>query len=490
MLTVDEIKQFIDEDATSEKKRFARKGQAYYDGEHDIKDYRLYYYNASKELIEDKTRSNIKISHPFFTELTDQAVQLILSGEGGIIKSDIPELQTELDASFNENENFMAELSEVLTDCQTKGHAYMFKYKDENDRTAYQCADSIGVIEVEARFASDKLAHILYWYVDRIDKDGKKVVKILDYTEEQVATYTQIEAGEIKLDAPEDNVPNPRPHALYSKKDKLYTKNTDHKYLPFYRLDNNKKKVSNLKTIKALIDDYDLMACGLSNNIQDASEYLVVVAGYQGDDLEELIQNTKTKKHIGVDEGGSVDYKTVDIPYEARKVKLELDEKNIYRFGFGLNLSSLKDTSATTNIAIKAAYSLLELRCSKLELRLKQFLRKIVKDELKEINTVNKTNYQMKDVYFVFEHEIMSNAEENARIELTEAQRKQAEINTLLGLAAHLDNETLMSLICEQLDVDYDDIKGKLPNPNEAADEVNGAQGVLDSIVPAGDEDE
>lgn len=59
---------------------------------------------------------------------------------------------------------------------------------------------------------------------------------------------------------------------------------------------------------------------------------------------------------------------TVDVPYEARKVKLELDEKNIYRFGMGLNLSGLKDTSATTNIAIKAAYSLLDLRCKHLAL--------------------------------------------------------------------------------------------------------------------------
>jgi hypothetical protein len=36
MLTVEEIKRFIDEDATSKKKRFAKKGIEYYEGEHDI----------------------------------------------------------------------------------------------------------------------------------------------------------------------------------------------------------------------------------------------------------------------------------------------------------------------------------------------------------------------------------------------------------------------------------------------------------------------
>ena len=74
MLTVEEIKRFIDEDAASDKKRFARKGQAYYEGDHDIKDYRLFYYNSDGKLVEDKTRSNIKISHPFFTELDRKSV--------------------------------------------------------------------------------------------------------------------------------------------------------------------------------------------------------------------------------------------------------------------------------------------------------------------------------------------------------------------------------------------------------------------------------
>ena len=33
------------------------------------------------EVVEDETRSNIKICHPFFTELVDQCVQYMLSGK-------------------------------------------------------------------------------------------------------------------------------------------------------------------------------------------------------------------------------------------------------------------------------------------------------------------------------------------------------------------------------------------------------------------------
>ncbi len=481
MLKVEEIKQFIDDDAASDKKKFAKKGAAYYDGDHDIRDFRLFYYNADGVLTEDKTRSNIKIPHPFFVELVDQAVQYILSGEDGFVRSDKPDLQAELDEYFNENEDFMAELSEVLTGCQAKGFDYMFGYKNAEDKLAFQCADSIGVVEVEARFASDAQDHILYWYIDRIDREGKKIKKIMDWDAEQTHYYVQTDNGDVELDASVEV--NPKPHILYVEEGKNVTFYDTFGFIPFFRLDNNKKQHSSLRTVKDLIDDYDLMASSLSNNLVDFDTPIHVVKGFQGDNLDELQHNLKTKKMIGVDEEGGVEVHTVDVPYQARQAKLELDEKNIYRFGMGLNTSGLKDTNATTNIAIKAAYSLLDLKCSKLEIQLKQFMRKIIKVVLKEINDANGTDYQPKDVYFRFEHEIMSNAQENAQIELLQAQKRQAEITTLLNLAAQLDNETLMQLICEQLDLDYEDIKDKLPDPDEAKNEMMAAQAGLNGVV-------
>ena len=480
MLSIDEIKQFISEDALTEKKRFASKGVAYYEGDHDIRRYKLYYFDAEGNLVEDQTRSNIRISHPFFTELVDQAVQYILSGNDGFIRSDIPELQKELDYYFNNNEDFTTELSEMLTGCQTKGFEYMYAYKNADDRLAFQCADSIGVVEVRAKDTDDGCEYVIYWYVDRIEKGKRKIKRIQVWDKEQTYFYVQDGRGRITKD---DSVKvNPKPHTLYHMEGEEQTYYEGFGFIPFFRLDNNRKQFSSLKTVKELIDDYDLMACGLSNNIQDASEYLVVVSGFQGDNLEELITNTKTKKHIGVDDGGGVEFKTVDIPYDARRVKLELDEKNIYRFGFGLNTSGLKDTSATTNIAIKAAYSLLDLKCSKMEIRLKQFLRKIIKVVLDEINTLNGTDFQQNDVYFDFVPEVMSNELENAQIKHMEAQEQQVRIGTLLNLAAHLDNETLMQNICEVLDISYEDIKSKLPDPDEAMNSINNAQNALNGL--------
>ena len=466
MLTEAEILRLIQEDSASTKKQLARTGQAYYEGDHDIKNYRLYYYDADGQIKEDKNRSNIKIPHPYLTEHVDQKVQYSLSGEQYKIRSDIPELQSWLDLYFNENDDFMAELYETLTGASYKGFEYMYYYKNAENRTTFQRADSIGVVEVRAKDTDDNCEYIIYWYIDRIDKGQKKIKRIQVWDAHQTYFYVSADEDKIELDTSQEV--NPRPHTLYRKKDggELYYE--DYGVIPFQRMDNNEKQFSDLKPIKPLIDDYDLMSCGLSNNLQDASEYLVVVKGFQGDNLDELMQNVKTKKHLGVngENGGGVEYVTVDIPYEARKVKLELDKENIYRFGMAFDSTQIGDGNIT-NVVIKSRYALLDLKYNKFIIRVKQFLRKLIKVVLAEINETEGTDYQMKDVYFDFAPEVITNAQDNANIELIDAQRKQVEINTLLSLAERLDNETLMAQICEQLDLDYDDIKGKLPTPEE-----------------------
>lgn len=480
MLTESEILEFIQEDTTSEKKQFAKTGLKYYEGEHDILNYKLFYFNADGEVVEDKTRSNIKISHPFFTELVDQQAQYMLSGGRGFLRSDIPELQSVLDEELNDNESFLTELYETITGAIAKGFDYLYVYKDEEGKLCYQNADSMGVVEVREKDSSDHTEYIIYWYIDRIEKGKKLIKRVQVWDKTQTYFYVWEESG--KLIPDESYKINPRPHIVYRKEgdDAVYYE--DFGMIPFFRLDNCKKQFSGLKPIKSLIDDYDLMSCGLSNNLQDASEYLVVVKGFQGDNLEELMQNVKTKKHIGVDgeNGGGVDFKTVEVPYQARQTKLELDEKNIYRFGMGFNSAQTGDGNIT-NVVIKSRYALLDLKCNKLEIRLKQFLRKLLKVILQTINEENGTDYQVKDVYFKFEREVITNAQDNAQIELTDAQIEQTRINTLLGLESVLGNELVVQNICEVLDLDYESIKSQLPDRAET--NLADAQNVLDGVV-------
>lgn len=480
MITIEasKIKEIINNDYNSREKSAARVGQRYYEGKHDILNYKIYYYTGGENgtegrLVEDKTRSNIKISHRFFTELVDQCVQYLLSGSAdGLVKSDDPQLQEYLDEYFDDE--FTDSLADVLTDVCVNGFGNMYVYMTADEHIKFTYADSMGVVEVMAKDADDSTDYVIYWYIDRVDND-KAIKRIQVWDDKQVTYYCQVNDGAIELDQSETT--NPRPHIVYQKDGEEGTFGSSFGFIPFFRIDSCRKKTSHLSPVKALIDDYDLMACGLSNNLQDIADGIYVVKGFEGNNLDELQQNIKVKKIVGVAENGDVEIRTINIPYEARQIKLELDEKNIYRFGMGFNSAQLGDGNIT-NVVIKSRYALLDLKANKLERKLRAFLKKLIQVAIDEINEKNTTDYQMKDVRIELNREIITNASDNAQIALIEAQTRQTEINTLLNVAAALGDENVIEKICDVLDIDYDEIKDKLPQ-----DDLTAAQGVLEQVT-------
>lgn len=474
MLSIEEIKRFIDEDVSSTKRQKAKKGMDYYEARHDIEDYKVYYFNDKGDFVEDNTRSNIKISHPFFTELIDQCAQYMLSGKESIVKSDNQELQKELDSYFDDE--FKMELNDLITYAKVQGDSFLYRYIDEDYKTRFKFADGMNVVEVSSKYSSDSKDYVIYHYVDRVEKE-KTVVKIQVWSDEEVHYYKMIDST-IELD---DEVEiNPRPHVMYEEEGETYY--DTFKEVPFLRLDNNKKRTSDLYVIKDLIDDYDLMACGLSNNLQDVAEGIYVVKGWQGKSLDELTQSVKVKKQVAVGEGGDLDIKTIQVPYQARVAKMAEDEKNIYKFGMGLNTSLVGEGNAT-NYIIKTRYALLDMKCNKLENNLRRLMKKLVNIVLDEINERTKKDYKYSDTWIEFKREVMTNALDNAQIEQVKAQTNQIKVMTLLSLAQSLDQETVVKELCNVLELDFDEIKGKLPKQLTPQEELENATRELDSIV-------
>ncbi len=482
MLSITEIKQFIDDDIASEKKQLAKVGQKYYEAEHDILKYRLFYYNADGKLVEDETRSNIKICHPFFTILSDQLSAYMLSFSENPIraKEKVEGLQDYLDTYFDDD--FWAEIGDLISGTYNKGFEYLYAYKNEDDRLAFECADSMGVVEVRAKDTDDKCEYKIYWYIDRIDKGKKTIKRIQVWSETETYYYVQVDDGDIMLD---DTVEyNPRPHVLYTNENGVRLGDSLG-FIPFWRLDNNKKQFSGLKPIKHIIDDYDLHACSLSNNLKDFDTPLHVVRGFDGhgeEGLNKLQTNLKTKKIVGVDADGDVEIRTVDIPYQARKEKLELDKEGIFSFGMGFDPNKVGDGNVT-NIVIKSRYTLLDLKANALEKRLKKLLKKIIRVVLDEINTVNKTDYQLKDIVFKFKREIMTNETENIQNAKIEAETEQIKVNTILNIAANVGDEQTLKALCDVMDWDFDELKGEIEKMQEEKNH-EGAKTTLDNVIP------
>lgn len=484
MLSAEEIKRLIDDDSTSERKRFAKIGQRYYEADHDILQYRIFYYNADGVLVEDKSRANSRICHPFFTELADQLPAYMLSFDENPIraKHTAEGLQDYLDQYFDEE--FWAEIHELITGAYVKGFEYLYAYQNSEDRIAFQCADGMGVVEVRAKDTDDGCEYYLYWYIDRIDKGKKEIKRIRVHDAQGTHYFVQVDNGKIVPDDSEKI--NPKPHIVWPDEKTGEKMGSGFGYIPFWRLDYNRKQISGLKPIKGLIDDYDLMECGLSNNLQDFDNPIYVVKGFEGggDDneaMERLQHNIRTKRAMGVPPDADLDIKTINVPYQARKTKADEDEKNIYRFGMGLNSSQTGDGNIT-NVVIRSRYTLLDLKANKVEPRLKRLLKKVIKVVLDEINGKSGTDYQVSDVEIVFERILPTNEQETAQIAQMEAQTEQIKINNLLSAASVIGDEEVLRGMCEIYDLDFDELSAKVGKPKEEIG-VEDAMKTLEGVV-------
>lgn len=467
-----QIQTLIQNDSMSQRKRQAQKGQDYYDGVHDIRHYTLYYYDKFGQKYKAQNRTNTRISHPFFQELVEQTVQHFMSSKESFVKSSIPELQKELDKYFGKS--FRQPEADLLRDMCICGFGYLYAYESSRGRLAFQHAPTLGVVECRETGTTDAFSQIIYYFDDQYTDNNERIRRISVWDKEGVQWYEQVgDNEEIKPTG------SKQPHVVMQEQTpdgQIQEYGETLGFIPFFRADWNRKQTSQLHLVKDLIDDYDLMACGLSNNLTDLAEGYIMVKGANvenGETIQQLLTSVRGNGGVGVPTDGDMDIRTVNIPYEARKAKLEIDEKNIYRAGMGFNSSQVGDGNIT-NIVIKSRYTLLELKCNRLEEIMTGFLLKqIIPLVLDEINDLNNTGYTIDDVDIEFKRILPTNESDTAATEKTKAETEQIRINTLLNVAALVGNEEIVRKICEYLDIDYEKVKNTEPTLDQLSEALN-----------------
>lgn len=445
----------INDDRASKMKAKAREGVRYYNYGNDILSNRIFYLDKDQVLREDKFASNIRIPHAFFPEIVDQKTQVLLSNPVEIICED-EGLKAELDQYYDED--FQVFLQDAITGSSQKGFEYIFARTTAEDRLKFQVADSLCVIPI---YDDEYNLRRLVRYVRKfIQKDGRRVAINLAevWDDEQVWFFKSEDKKAYRFDT--EIEPNPRPHVL-AKNAKGELAGRGYGQIPFYRLQNNVDERTDLEPIKDIIDDYDLMNAFLSNNLQDFAEAIYVVKGFKGNNLDELRQNIKAKKTVGVGDNGGVDIKTVAIPVEGRQTKMNIDKENIYKFGMAFDSTAIGDGNIT-NIVIKSRYSLLIMKVNKTETRLRAMLKWINQMVIADINRRTGKAYSPDQVEFEFVRELMVNETDLVTNEKTTAETRQIAIQTILEAAPQLPSDEVLRLICEQFELDFEDIQSML----------------------------
>lgn len=467
------LKSLIQQDASNEAKHQARIGVDYYDYQHDILNNRIFYIDDNGVLKEDRYASNVKIPHPFFTELVDQKVQYLLSNPVEF-KTEDERLKEYLYEYYNED--LHVTLQEMVQGASIKGTEYLYARTTSEDKLTFDIANSLSIVPI---YDDNNDLQAIVRYYDKMVLQNNKYITITyaeRWTNEDVAFFIADDKGNFKVDPSKDI--NPRPHVLAIGGDGQTKLGRTYGTIPFYRLSNNDRNKSDLAPIKSLIDDYDIMNAFLSNNLQDFQDAIYVVKGYDGDDLGKLRHNLKAKKSIGVSSDGDVDIKTVQIPVEARKLKLEIDRENIYKFGMGFDSSQVGDGNIT-NVVIKSRYALLDLKCNKAEARLRAMLSWINRMIVTDINRRYNTSFTADEIDIEITRETMVNKNDIAQNEFTEAQAKATRVQAILAVAPIVGDETSLRLVCEEYDLDVDEVKQLI----ELQDYTSGLAAGTDPLV-------
>lgn len=499
----------------------AEVAERYYEGNNDINNVRIMYQNDKGDLVEDTGATNTKISHGFFPELVDQKVQYILGDEGVEVcpaDADDQQLAEYLDEYFNDD--WQLTIQELIEGASIKGFEGLFARTDNQDRLVFQIADSLNILPIIDDFG--RLVRVLRFYSEQRYSEGRNGTVLVQHcdvwSEDQVCYYVQEEEGtgaNFKLDSSRDINPAPHVMALFENPDYIEgeTDESDRwlpmgrKYdnFPFYILNNNRRGTSDLAPIKEIIDDYDVMNCFLSNNLQDMTEAFYVVKGFQGEGVDRLRKNIKARKVVNLEASAEagVDIKTYNIPTEGRKVKMELDEVNIYRSGMGFNSQQLGDGNIT-NIVIKSRYALLAMKAAKMIIRFKACLKWQAELVAADINRKYGGQYTAGDIEFKIEPQALVNETDVLTNKKTEEETIQIKLQNIMQAAPRLSEESVLRQICEVLDLDYDDVSKQieedtadgggefvdptqfLPQNNPAAAQA-AAQSAVGQAVPGAD---
>lgn len=333
----------------------------YFEGENsEILSRRKMFYGKDRKAREDLFKANNRIPSDFFSKIVKQEVSYLLAN--GLVTED--KIKKKLGRKFD------LKLKRIATEaCVSKtgwGYAYI-NNKGEFDMATFDFLELVPLFD--ERTGALKAA-IRFYQID-----SEKPMWIEFYTEQGVIKFKNYKSKMTQ-------VSELKPYILKTKTDitgEVIVGSDNWSQLPITPLYCNDSKTSRFKTsLKNKIDLFDIVLSDFGNNLEDSQDVYWVLKNYQGQDIEEFLEDFKYYKSLKVDEDGEATPHTIEVPYEARKTALEILKKQIYDDSMALDTSILAGGSLT-NVAIKANMMDLDLKTDDLEAGCIDFCEDIIK---------------------------------------------------------------------------------------------------------------
>ena len=432
------LKDILQEDNGSERKRRMEEGERYFCGEHDIlqKDFRRSPVSETGLDGEERTqmffnpnRSNHHCVNPFHHALVTQKAAYLVGREPTItVKSGdkaFEEMLSETaDACFN------GVLQKWIIGAANKGVEYLHVYYDEDGELRYCIVPAEEIIAVYDEVYQQELKEIIRYYDIKVLDGGREKTKrrVEWWTAEGVTRYTEDSSGEFLQEETGGH------WAVTELLDGEEKETLHHGWgrVPFIPLRNNEREMTDLQPVKGLIDAYDYISSEGTNNLLDMVDLYWVIQGYGGETASAVAKKLQVNKAVQIsDSSGHVEAKQVELPVEGRLNWLKMLRKDIFHFGMGVDTDSDDWGRAASGVALKFQYAMFHLKINGImpEIRraVKEFLRFVVEDHNRE----HGTDWNWKEIQVVLNTNSITDDMETMQI--IQASKGIVSEKTLLG---------------------------------------------------------
>lgn len=358
--------------------------------------------------MEDVYKANNKLPSGFFKLLVDQKINYLL---GNPLTFDVDPDDEELEDTLPGT--FQKKLKKAGKEASKKAVGWLQAYIDQEGEFGIKQIPSEQIIPVYKVDNQDELELIIRFYKVRALNEDNQVVKVnrVEVWDDETVTYYQENTEDSLyhlLDEQEMKQIFGQPYSnpKYHFQEELRFGDTVEEVegvgwgrIPFIPVYNNDEGDYDLQPVKRFIDAYDIVNSDFINNLEDFQDVYWILKGYDGENLNDFLQQVKRYKSLKVAEDGDARAESIDIPHEARKEAKEGLRRDIFKFGQGFDPDKVGDGNVT-NVVIKSRFASLDLKADQFADEIREAIKKLVyfvneyrKQQGEEAIELNRVNF-------------------------------------------------------------------------------------------------
>lgn len=391
---------------TSPERDLMITGQRYYENQHDILNRKRLVVGEGGELEEVKNIANNKLVHGFVRKLVDQKVGYLLS-----LPFTIQTSKEEYLKLLNEyfTKKFYRIFQNLGKEAINKGRAWLHVYYDEQGNFRMKRIPSEEIIPLWEDAEHTELAGVIRTYRIEtwIGKKKETIHKVEVWDLSGVYRYV-VEGNEL---IPDVEAGEYSPHLVLENGEESQGLNWER--VPFICFKYNSEELPLVNFIKSIVDDYDKQKSDNANNLEELPNGgIYVVKDYDGQDLGEFRRNLAVFRAVKVHGDGGLETLKLDINTEAFKTHMDMQRKDLYELGRGVDTQSDRFGGDKSGIALRFLYADLDMDANIIETEFQAALEQLKWFIDKDIANRTGQDYSGESVNFIFNRDIIINESE------------------------------------------------------------------------------